>query len=85
VPPALTERPKQGFAIPLDRWLRGGLRDWAAELLGREALLARAGLDRAAVAVLWQDHLAQRRNEGQSLWSVLMLLAWLERTPMTPD
>ena len=79
VPPGLTERPKQGFAIPLDRWLREGLRDWAGALLADEALLARAGLDPGAVAALWDSHLARRRNEGQTLWSVLMLLAWLER------
>jgi asparagine synthase (glutamine-hydrolysing) len=83
VPPDLTERPKQGFAIPLDRWLREGLRGWAGALLADEALVARAGLDPRAVARLWTRHLAQRGNEGQKLWSVLMLLAWLEHEART--
>jgi asparagine synthase (glutamine-hydrolysing) len=83
VPPALTDRPKQGFAVPLDRWLREGLRDWAQTLLTDKALLARAGLDPNAVAVLWTTHLERRRNAGQTLWSVLMLLAWLERDAHT--
>jgi len=79
VPRALTERPKQGFAVPLDRWLREGLRDWAAALLARRDLLDRAGLDAAAVARLWTRHQQLRGNEGQMLWHVLMLLVWLDR------
>lgn len=81
VPPALTDRPKQGFAIPLDEWLRGGLRSWAERLLDRDDLLAEAGLDHAACRGLWARHLARRGNEGQALWAVLMLLAWLDHLP----
>lgn len=80
VPPALTERPKQGFAIPLDAWLRGGLRAWAGGLLARDDLLALAGLDQPACRALWQRHLSGAANEGQSLWTVLMLLAWLDHS-----
>jgi asparagine synthase (glutamine-hydrolysing) len=79
VPVELTDRPKQGFAIPLDRWLREGLRDWAETLLSDRDLFHRAGLDSNAVGILWSDHIAQRRNEGQKLWTVLMLLAWVEQ------
>ncbi len=78
VPRAITDRPKQGFAVPLDRWLRGALRSWADRLLGDEECLALAGLDARALANLWQQHLAGEANHGQKLWAVLMLLAWLE-------
>jgi asparagine synthase (glutamine-hydrolysing) len=80
VPTELTERPKQGFAVPLDRWLREGLHDWAAGLLAREDLLAATGLDRSAVRGLWSRHQTRRANLGQTLWTVLMLLAWMDRT-----
>ncbi|MBK1634198.1 asparagine synthase (glutamine-hydrolyzing) [Rhodovulum adriaticum] len=79
VPGDLVERPKQGFAVPLDRWLREGLRDWAEALLTRDTLLDAAGLDRGPVAALWTRHQARHGNEGQKLWTLLMLLAWLER------
>lgn len=78
VPRDFIERPKQGFAVPIDKWLRGALRDWADGLLSREDLLSLAGLGRDSVASLWQEHLEYRTNNGQKLWTVLMLLSWLE-------
>jgi len=78
LPPALIERPKMGFAVPLAEWLRGPLRDWAETLLdpGR---LAQAGLiDPAPVRQLWQEHLSGRRNHQYQLWPVLMLELWRE-------
>jgi asparagine synthase (glutamine-hydrolysing) len=77
VPQALVERPKQGFAVPLDAWLRGALRDWAADLLAPTEI-ARHGIFRPeAVASLWSAHLAGRDNAGARLWTVLQLQAWL--------
>ncbi|MEP0191953.1 MAG: asparagine synthase (glutamine-hydrolyzing) [Erythrobacter sp.] len=77
VPRDLIERPKQGFAIPLDRWLRGGLRQWAEERLFDEALLDLAGLEHAAVGKLWERHQAGTVNNGAKLWTILMLLDWI--------
>jgi asparagine synthase (glutamine-hydrolysing) len=80
VPPALTERPKKGFDVPLAAWLRGPLRPWAESLLARERLDAVGLLDARAIRRAWQDHLAGRANAAPALWNVLMLLAWCERT-----
>ncbi len=76
VPTAITERPKQGFAVPVDRWLRGGLKDWGAHLLSNRDLLESLGLETRAAARLWQDHQSERASHGQKLWTLLMLLAW---------
>jgi asparagine synthase (glutamine-hydrolysing) len=78
VPPALTERPKMGFGVPIDTWLRGGLRDWAESLLdGRR--LAEGGLFHPGpIRAAWQAHLDGHRNLQYPLWSVLMFQAWDE-------
>jgi asparagine synthase (glutamine-hydrolysing) len=78
VPRAITDRPKQGFAVPVDAWLRGELRPWAEELLeiGRRGS-ALGALDRAAVHRAWSEHQSGRRNNQNRLWPVLMYRAWL--------
>jgi asparagine synthase (glutamine-hydrolysing) len=78
VPPRLVERPKMGFAVPLDAWLRGPLRDWAENLLAEPRLQGEGFLDAGIVRGRWQEHLAGRRNWQYQLWNVLMFEAWLE-------
>jgi asparagine synthase (glutamine-hydrolysing) len=77
VPRDIIERPKQGFAIPLDRWLRGDLRGWAVALLSDNTLLDLVGLKSAAVNDLWTGHQLGLVNNGTKLWTILMLLDWL--------
>ncbi|MDR7420170.1 MAG: asparagine synthase (glutamine-hydrolyzing) [Armatimonadota bacterium] len=79
VPPALTERPKTGFGIPVGEWLRGPLRDWAESLLDPRRLAADGLIDPAPVRQVWQEHLRGRQDHAARLWTVLMLQAWRER------
>jgi asparagine synthase (glutamine-hydrolysing) len=79
VPPDLIERPKQGFSVPIDGWLRGPLRGWADSLLD-EARLKREGyFHPVPVRRWWTEHLSGRRNWQDVLWNVLMFQAWLEK------
>lgn len=81
VPRALIERPKMGFGIPLDDWLRGPLRDWAEALLAEDRLRLEGFLDPVPIRAAWRRHLAGEASFGYRLWSVLMFQAWLETQP----
>jgi asparagine synthase (glutamine-hydrolysing) len=75
----LFERPKQGFGIPLARWLRRELRPWAERLLDPAALAAHGLIAVAPVRRLWAQHAAGSHDRSAHLWNVLMLQAWLEQ------
>jgi asparagine synthase (glutamine-hydrolysing) len=75
VPPALIDRPKMGFGVPIDRWLRGPLRDWAEALLA-PARLTEEGFDPAPIRARWQQHLSGAVNGQYPLWCVLMYQSW---------
>ncbi|XGA80992.1 asparagine synthase (glutamine-hydrolyzing) [Halomonas sp. CH40] len=79
VPRELIERPKMGFAVPLDDWLRGPLREWAESLLTPASLQALPMLNAYKVRRLWQAHLKGQGHHAQQLWAVLQLLAWQRR------
>jgi len=79
MPSHLFERPKQGFTIPLDKWLRTELKVWAEDLLDRDKIAHYGYLSVPAIEQLWQDHQTQDRNNGHQLWTILMFQAWLER------
>ncbi len=78
VPRDLIERPKMGFGIPLDDWLRGPLREWAGDLLAGDRLRREGYLHPPVITRTWQAHLRGEGRYGYRLWSVLMFQAWLE-------
>lgn len=78
LPKKLFERPKAGFVVPLDEWLRGELRDWAEELLDPLRLAREGWLEPGPVRASWQEHIDGRRNRAGRLWSILMFQCWTE-------
>lgn len=79
IPMALFERPKMGFTVPLDAWLRGPLRDWAEALLDERRLDCEGLFQTRFIRKTWQEHLRGKRNWQHQLWAVLMFQAWAER------
>lgn len=78
VPKGLIDRPKVGFSVPLDEWLRGPLRPWAEALLAPQRLEREGYFKPAPIRQAWTDHLRGNASNGYKLWSILMFQAWLE-------
>ena len=77
VPRSLLERPKMGFAVPIDRWLRGPLRDWGEDLLDEKRMDREGFLIPAPIRAMWDQHINGKRGYTHQLWGVLIFQAWL--------
>lgn len=76
VPTSLTDRPKQGFGIPVDRWVRGPLLDWAESLLDPKLLADQGLFHTGHIRQVWEEHKSGRANRITQLWPILMFQAW---------
>lgn len=74
IPRDILDRPKQGFGVPIDAWLRGPLKAWAEERINDKRLFLNTALDQAHVLSLWRLHCSGARNVHPLLWAILMFL-----------
>lgn len=78
VPRDMMERPKMGFSVPVDDWLRGPLRSWAEALLDESRLVKDGYFNAQPIREIWLKHITNQGNYGAKIWSVLMFQAWLD-------
>ena len=79
LPRRIAGRPKMGFTMPLDSWLRGELRDLLHRYLGGGSGSLTGAYDAAYVRDLIRDHLSGRRNNHERLWNLLVYAMWEEK------
>ena len=84
VPGSVIHRPKQGFEIPLARWLRSDLRDLANDVLFSERALGRGHIRPARLRQIWERHQRGIRDHSAQIWAVLMFEMWA-RTFLDPQ
>ena len=76
IPKELIERPKAGFAIPIGEWIKGPLREWADDLLDKDALKNDGYFDPEKVSNMWSRHLKGEYGFTPRLWAILMFQTW---------
>ena len=76
VPASLVDRPKAGFGIPLESWLRGPLRAWAEELLAEHRLREQEFFAPRPIRQMWSEFIQGKGSCHLHLWDVLMFQAW---------
>ncbi|MBL9174062.1 MAG: asparagine synthase (glutamine-hydrolyzing) [Verrucomicrobiales bacterium] len=79
LPRDIVHRRKRGLSVPLGRWLRGPLRDWAADALS-PAHLEPVGVSPSAAREVFQEHLDRRADHARALWTLIVLSHWYQQT-----
>jgi asparagine synthase (glutamine-hydrolysing) len=77
LPKSIVHRRKRGLSVPIGRWLRGPLRDWAAKALGNERL-EQIGVRNGAALELFSEHCQLKADHARVLWTLIVLSEWLD-------
>ena len=72
----LVDRPKMGFGVPVGEWLKGPLKDWAADLLDPTIIKEQENFCSKKIQKVWHEHISGDRNWQNQLWTILMYQSW---------
>ena len=78
IPKKLYDRPKQGFGMPINEWLKGSLKEWGEDLLNEQKIKEQGYFDAKQVREKWSQHQSGKSNWQHQLWNVLMFQSWME-------
>lgn len=79
VPEEFVNRPKMGFSIPIDLWLRTSLKSWTKDILNQRNLEDYQVLNKTKVEKILQEHFSEKKNFGTQLWNLIILQKWLNK------
>ena len=77
VPKNLIERPKSGFGMPIDSWLREPLKDWVQDTLNSKKIKNDGLINHNSVEKILDDHMNKKINKQHELWNILTFQCWL--------
>ena len=78
VPKEMYDRPKKGFSVPIEEWLRGPLREWTEDLLNSDRLKQDGVFQAEPIQKMLKEHTSGKRRWHHQLWNILMFQAWLD-------
>jgi asparagine synthase (glutamine-hydrolysing) len=84
LPKSIVYRRKRGLSVPISRWLRGPLRDWAAAALGNQQL-TRVGIRNPVALELLSEHCRRQIDHARTIWTLIMLSEWLDWVTQETD
>lgn len=77
IPKTYFERPKAGFSVPLDEWLKGPLKNWAEDLLDENKIKQQGYFDHKKIKKLWDYYQKGKKYSAHQFWNILMFQSWL--------
>ena len=77
IPDSYFDRPKMGFGVPIDIWLKGPLREWAEDLLLGNRIKQDGIFNFQFIQKKWYEYLNNKGNWHHQLWSILIFQSWL--------
>jgi asparagine synthase (glutamine-hydrolysing) len=77
LPSSIVHRRKRGLSVPIGRWLRGPLREWATQALGNNRL-EQINIQPAAALELLAEHCRLQFDHARALWTLIVLSEWLD-------
>ena len=79
LPKAMFNRPKQGFDLPLNKWLATDLKGFMVETLSKKNISTIEILDYDLVEKLVSQHVSNQRNWAPILWNLISLITWYKK------
>ncbi len=84
LPPAILNKPKEGFSIPIKHWLGGPLREVMMDTLAPDSIRRRGYFDAAPIQLWIQQHLSGKANHSHRLWALIVFELWHRQLNESP-